>query len=444
MRKIKMAVVGPADSVALIREVGTEYEAKVELLPLIYAQPAEVSELLGRYDAAVDVWLFSGQVPYYYALDAKTTTKPLFYIPHTGSSLYRVLLQIACVKRLPIDSISFDLISRQEIEETCADVPLQVNNIYVKEFKNIISSQDLADYHYALWQAGKTKAAVTTLQSAYEELQRLQVPVFRIWPLRDNIRTTLDIAIRTVEAAAFKDSQIAVQHIAIDDYEGVVREARSSYDVRRLEAALYEILINYTERTQGSINVHGHGQYTIYSTRGAVEQITEQFTVMPIKEEMIKALSVPVSGGIGFGRTAHAAEENAYKALGFARHQGKGNWMLVSDEGEVFGPLSSAAHLQYSLRIDDEKIRRLAQQLGISGTTLNRLLAGLNKLDAAAVGADDLAQHLAITSRSARRLLAALVENKLAELSQQETLHKGRPRNLYRLFAERFSAIMDK
>lgn len=439
MRKIKIAVVGPVDSVTLIGEVGKEYAKRVEFTALTYAKPTEVPQLMKEVVDVPDAWLFSGQVPYYYAVDRQITTKPLFYIPHTGSSLYRVLLQIACVEELDFDSISFDLFSRAEIEGTFADIPLQVKNIYVKEFSDIISAEDLVAYHYELWQSGKTKAAVTTLQSAYVELKKKKIPVFRIWPLRDNIRTTLKLAIQTVEAATFKESQIAVQYIAIEEYSTVVREARSSYEVRRLEAALYTILINYTEMVQGSINVHGHGQYSIYSTRGAIEKITEHFTVMPIKEDIIKALVVPVSGGIGFGMTAHAAEENAYKAMGFARHNGKGNWMIVSDDGTISGPLSSPSYLQYSLRMDEIECKNMAQMLGVSGTTVNRLLASLNKMDIEAVGAEELATHLSLTTRSARRLLAALVDHKLAVVSRQEALHKGRPRNLYCLMLDSIS-----
>ena len=443
MRKIRIVVVGPADSVALIKEVGKEYAKRVIMTTLTYNKPTEVPQLMKEIVDIPDAWLFSGQVPYYYAADSQITTKPLFYIPHTGSSLYRVLLQIACVEELDFDSISFDLLSRTEIEDTFADIPMQVKNIYIKEFADIISAEDLVAYHYDLWKNGKTRAAVTTLQSAYAELKKKKMPVFRIWPLRDNIRTTLKLAIQTVEAAAFKESQIAVQHIAIDDYSTVVKEARSSYEMRRLEAALYTILINYTEMVKGSINVHGHGQYSIYSTRGAIEQITDKFTVMPIKEDMIKALAVPVSGGIGFGMTAHAAEENAYKAMGFARHNGKGNWMVVSDDGTVSGPLSSPSYLQYSLRMNHAECKKIAQKLGVSGTTINRLLVSLNHMDREAVGAEELATHLSLTTRSARRLLAALVDNNLAVVSCQETLHKGRPRNLYRLQLDSLSAAED-
>jgi len=433
-----VAVVGPCDSVSLIREVAKEFGDEAEIVAFTYEVAAEVPAILAEHGDRPDVWLFSGKVPYNYAVATGYTAKPFFFIPHTGSSLYRALVQIACAVGLDADGISFDLFTEKEIAETFADIPLTVKNIYVREIEGIAEPAAITAFHYDLWRAGKTKAAVTALRSTYLELVARKVPAFRIRPLRDNVRTTLNLAIRTAEAATFKESQIAVQHIAIDDYADIARGANSGYDVRRLEAKLYALLIDYAQSVQGAINIHGHGQYTIYSTRGTVARITEDFTTIPIRDEIVRGLPVPVSGGIGFGGTAYGAEENAYKALGFARHLGKGNWMVVADDGKVSGPLSSRAHLRFSLRADSERCRELARRLKVSATTVNRLLASLDKMDIAAVSADELAFNLSITPRSARRLLAALVGQGLAQAANEETLHKGRPRKLYRLLAENF------
>jgi len=445
MRKIRVAVVGPCDSVHLICEVAKEYGDRVEVAEFTYEDAAEVPAIIAAPHPAPDIWLFSGVVPYSYAVAANPPAKsPLFYIPHTGLSLYRALLQIVCLEKLDLDGISFDKFTREEIEATFADIPLAVKNIYVREFHGIISAAELTEYHYQLWKSGRTKAAVTTMRSTYLKLRELGVPAFRIWPLRESIRSTLELAIRTAEAETFKGSQIAIQHIQIDDYASLAREGGSGYDIRRLEAKLYPILIDYAEAVKGSINIHGHGQYTIYSTRGTVEEVTAGFTIIPVKEEIAKALTAPVSGGIGFGGTARAAEENAYKALGFARHLGKGNWMVVSDDGSVLGPLSSSAYVRYSLRPDSKASERLTKRLGVSITTVNRLLASLDKMDISAVGADELAINLSITPRSARRLLGALAAQGLASVSQEEALYKGRPRKLYRILVNELIAIEDR
>ena len=443
MRKITIAVVGPADSVQLISEVAREYSNKMDILALTYKVASEVPAILADYGDVPDGWLFSGKLPYSYAWEAKLTKQPMLFIPHAGSSLYQVLLEIANVEKLDVKYISFDMLSKKDIAETLSDLKLSVEDIRTFDSDGIVSSADMTEYHYQLWKSGQTKIAVTSLYSTYYDLKSKGVPVFRIRPLRNNIRTAFDLACRSIEAATFKSSQISIQQIVIDDYAGVVRDASSTYEVKRIEAKLYPLLIQYTEMLQGSIDMHGPGHYTIYSTRGAVEDVTNGFTIMPIQDELTQLLSVPISGGIGFGQTAHAAEKNAYKALGFARHVGKGNWMVVLDEGTVIGPLSSTTCLKYSLRPEDAAAHRLAKKLQISVTTMNRLLASLDKINSETIGADELAIPLSITPRSARRLLGILVKNGLAQVSHEETLYKGRPRNIYKLLVDKLVTKYD-
>jgi hypothetical protein len=437
MRKITIAVVGPADSVKLISEVAREYSDKIDIMALTYRVAGEVPAILADYGAVPDGWLFSGKLPYSYAVAVHLTKQPMLFIPHAGSSLYQVLLEIANEEKLDVNYISFDMISEKDIAETLSDLELSVNVIHTYDSDGIVASAEMTEYHYQLWKNGKTRIAVTSLYSTYFDLKRMGVPVFRIRPLRNNIRTALDMVYRTVEAETFKSSQISIQQIVIDDYANVVRDAVSTYEVKRIEAKLYPLLIRYTEMLQGSIDMHGPGHYTIYSTRGAVEEVTAGFTTIPIQEEITQLLSVPISGGIGFGSTAHGAEKNAYKALGFARHAGKGHWMVVLDEGTVIGPLSSVTYLKYSLHPDTALSHRLAKQLKISVTTINRLLASLDKLSAETVGADELAIPLSITPRSARRLLGIFVEHGFAEVAYEESLYKGRPRKIYKLLVDK-------
>lgn len=431
MNKIRLAIVGPSDSIDLIHKVVLERADILESMPIVYQDASEVPQIMEQYDNAVDMWLFSGIVPYERASSLKVM-KPLFYIPHTGSSLWRALLQITYIEKLDLSSISFDTFSQQEIEETFTDSNLPLPQIYVDHHKGIASACDTTQYHYNLWKNGNTNIAVTCFCATYENLKQMGVPVFRIWPTRSNIRTTLDIAISDFEAQRFKGGQIAIQHIAIDDYDDIVR-ASSSYGVKRIELRLYEILVGYAEKLKGSIVVRGDGQYTLYSTRGILEEFTEDFTVMPILDDITRNVEAKVSGGMGFGSTAYAAEESAYRALGLAKQRGKGVWMVVTDNREAIGPLSSITHLKYSICADDTVLKQFADQLSISITTVNKLLAAINKLAKETITADDLAIYLAITPRSARRLLSTLVDQGLAEVTGEEMLAKGRPRKLYKV-----------
>lgn len=441
MAKINIAVVGPADSVALIYDVAREMANKVDILPLVYQDAAEVPAIIDQYDDRIDAWLFSGKVPHMYAVNAKATVKPLLFIPHAGSSLYRALIQILYSEKIEIDSISFDTFSAKEIEEAFTDIALAMPKYYVKDYDGTISGEELTQYHYELWQSGQTKLAVTCFYSSFLNLRKLGVPAFRIWPTRSTIRAALSNTVNRVEADRYKGSQIAIHHIAIDGYEEFVKSA-SGYDVKRKELQLYDILIKYTEAVKGSILMRDNGRYTIYSTRGSVEEVTKSFTVIPVYEEFVQRLAISVSGGIGFGQTAHSAEQNAHIALGLARQAGEGKWMVVLDNKAVLGPLSSSVYIQYDLRCENKDLRNLAEQLNISVTTVNKLIAVFSKLENNVMHSDDIALYLNITTRSARRLLGNLVEKGFAELVGEEGAGKGRPRNVYRVLLHKLVELV--
>lgn len=434
MDKIRMAIVGPADSVSLAYQVALERSDVLAPRPIVYQDAAEVAGIILEYKGQFDMWLFSGIVPYQHALKA-ALDKPLFYIPHNGSSLYRALFEITYIEKRELKSISFDTFSVQEVEETFRDINMPLPEIYVKHYEDVVSAADITKYHYNLWEQGKTSIAVTCFLATYEKLKELGVPAVRIWPTRSNIRTTLDVAVNAVIAQEFKGSQLAIFQIAIHKYDDIVR-ASSSYDVKRIELCLYQILVGYAEELEGSLVLRGDGQYTLYSTRGMLEKSTQGLTVIPILEEITCQVKAAVNGGIGFGKTAYAAEQNAFHALGLAEQKGQGFWMAVNDKREVIGPLSSAVHLKYSVQVDYAASKRFADKVSLSVTTVNRLLAVLDKLDNTTIGADELAVYLGITQRSARRILAILVEEGFAKVAGEEMLVKGRPRKLYEVLVQ--------
>ena len=115
MEKLRLALVGPADSVALTYPVALEWKDQIVSTPFVYQNAAEVPDIVRQHLEEFDFWLFSGISPYKHAQRLGLNI-PCFYIPHIGSSLYRALLQITHMAHLEIDSISFDTFNRQEIE----------------------------------------------------------------------------------------------------------------------------------------------------------------------------------------------------------------------------------------------------------------------------------------------------------------------------------------
>ena len=57
-----VAVIGPANLVHSIMEAGQQYPG-LNLIPLIYQQEEEASELALRYRGQVEAFLFAGRIP---------------------------------------------------------------------------------------------------------------------------------------------------------------------------------------------------------------------------------------------------------------------------------------------------------------------------------------------------------------------------------------------
>lgn len=436
MARQRLAIVGPTDSVNLIFAGAKERQDVFIPIPVVYTDASEVPGILQSRSNEADIWLFSGVVPYRYALTVPHWNKPLLYIPHTGSSLYRVFLQITHGAGLPLDDISFDTYSRTEIEETFRDLSIPLPLFYLKHYEGIVSAEELTEFHYSLWQQKKVQIVVTCFHKTAVQLRSLGVPAFRIWPTPNNIRSALETASRMAETMRYIEAQIAVVHVAIDEYDHLLRDAGSSYDVNRIEIRLYEILIDFAQQVGGSVIPQGRGKYLIFTTRGRITTITQDYTLLPILETIAKKLRVHVSGGIGFGSTAYQAEENAHMAHGLSNRLGAGQWMIVTDDRRTIGPLNAATHLNYALGGDNAKQRALAKRLQISLLTLHQLAALIEEIDTDTIGINEIALRLGITPRSARRIMGALKEAGIAFLCGEESTGKGRPHKIYRFSGE--------
>lgn len=428
MPRQRLAIVGPTDSVNLIYAAAKKHNNLIKPIPVVYNDAFEVPEILKSMSSEADIWLFSGIVPYRHALTVPHWSKPLLYIPHAGSSLYRAFLQITHTAGLTLDRISFDTYHRDEIEEIFCDLGLPLPQIYLRYYEGTISAEELTEFHHALWVQQQTRIAVTCFHKTSVRLNELGVPAFRIWPTSDNIRTALDTAMRLAEAMRYSESQIAVSYIAIDNYALLVRDASSSYDVNRVEIRLHELLIDFAQQVGGSLIPQGKGNYIIFTTRGRIAAITHEFTSLPLLTAIKEKLHIHVSGGIGFGATAYQAEENAHIAHGLAKRLGPGQWMIVTDARQTLGPLNAAANTQ---RPGSEKQRLLAKRLQISLLTLTQLADFMTESKGAVISINELAARLTITPRSARRIMSALKEAGFVFFSGEESGGKGRPHKLY-------------
>ncbi|GAA4726774.1 ArsR family transcriptional regulator [Brevibacillus fulvus] len=429
--KLKLGVVGADDSLAVIQSVVTQF-SEIEYLPIVYWKEEELYTLLPPRLEEADMWLFSGQVPYALAKEWGITDKPMAYVPHIGASLYRTLFSLSHQDKLAVEQLSFDTFRPEELKQIMAEANIHSQPRYLKSYEGAITASELAEFHYQLWKSGKTKAAVTCLRTAHLELQRLGVPVYRVLPTYSGVQSVINMLLRTHEMYRFKDTQIAVLLLEIDSFRGLINKTFSTDELHKLEIKATEKLLAFTKQLQGSLKLAGPGRYVIFTTRGILREMTNQFTSIPDLEGQYGIGNQLVTCGIGIGKSAYEAEIHAGNALLHAKEFGTGTWMAFFDDKTIVGPLGKQEQISFS--VSTKQLQALSKKTSLSVMTLSKLNSILHKLGRTELNAHELAQYMGILPRSARRILMELEANGLAEVIGEESPHsRGRPRKLYRL-----------
>lgn len=426
---IRMGVIGPKDSIELIRSVAEEYNGEFTIIEKVYESYEELESLKSFY-RDLDTLLFSGQAPYFWVKTRENPDIPMVYIPRNGTCLYRVLFDLYRDK-VDVSALSFDTISKAHIEETYKELKLPLCEVNTIDYDRYLPYEEIIDYHVKLWKSKKTKAAVTCLQKPYEELSRLGILTYRIFPTRSIIRQALEKALLYGESARLKETQMALILVRAEDVNEMLHE-RSNYQVQRLMLDLQQILLDYSEQNQASIVKTGDTEFMLVTTRGSLEESTNLFSGSPLLKSIRANSPLRVTVGIGFGRTARIAESNARTALSLSAREGGNCCFLIAEEGKVIGPMrSETSSCSGELEMDLED---LAKKLNMSILNLRKIKSALRHINKTGITPQELGAAMNLSERSARRILSQMEKKGAARIVGNRALYdKGRPRLIYKV-----------
>ncbi len=430
----RIGVVGPSWSLERILGIAKEFEQGMEFVALPYEEPEETKKIVKDNYKKIHAWLFSGELPYEIARKVLGSNENLLYIPHTESSLYKSFLNIIyspekLIKRLSIDIFSYSNLFEEAVEQ----LSMTFNEIYVKKFEpDDINMEELLHFHLDLWESNKIDGAITCFPTVYKHLKEAGLPVEWMSTSRMEIRQTLRILSEKIKGFYLKDTQIGVEIIEIEHFESIMQKAKSSYDLQFLELRLKEILLKFCEQLNGSLIEKGYGKYVIFSSRGAIER------EIPMLEHTLEQLSLEsestVVVGIGFGETVFSAEINAQVSIRQSKEMPERKILIVQDNGKITESIGKKEEITYSFRTEDKDFLQKLKKGNISVKTFHKIDALIRKMDWNDFTTKDLAAHLNMTERNARRIVTDLCEVGLIEcIGEESSSFRGRPSKLYRL-----------
>ncbi|HEU5419490.1 MAG TPA: transcriptional regulator [Streptosporangiaceae bacterium] len=390
------------------------------LVTAAYRDEQEAPEKVARLGSSVDACLFASRVPYEFARRSGVLSVPATYIQLSGSALYAAMLR-ASREGLDIARSSIDIVSQADAEDAFGELGVAAGGVHVRE--EVSGAALIASFHERLWQQEETAVAFTCLQSVARKLTAAQVPVFPLRPTGSAIRSALRTGSLLAGYRRLENAQLAVVIVEVPTLRDTVRRGSPRQAREELRLTVHRFLVQEAQRIQATVSPLGDHGFLVVATRGSLSQAADGAAGPPFVERARTELGIGLEVGVGGGRTELEAETRARAALGRpATTRLTGQARNRSGQPLVPGPRSAPP--------------------GASGRGLDTLVRLSEKLSATGatpvVDAETAGRLLSVTPRTARRLLATLVEEGLAwPLPPSRSPQPGRPRQAYRLVVEK-------
>lgn len=428
----RIGVVGPEPSVNRILNISYPYRGQMDFVPYIYTETIQSKDIVRNHDHETDAWLFTGVMPYRLSRDQIPSEKNAIYIPHTGSSLYKCLLHLSYQQGTPLKKISIDTVTAKEVEEALCELAIPPLNRFTKTMDDYISPEELHRFHHELWQQGKTDAALTCFQSTYLSLKQAGVPVDWISPTKMVIRQSLHLLAEKVRTSFFRETQTGVVILDLQHFDRILDKNSNPYHLQYLSLQLKEITLHLSEQLDGSLLEMGNGRYEIFSSRGAIE--SNQQILHDTVQHLALTADSPVASGIGFGVTVHSAEVNARRAVQRSIESEDKRIYMVQEDGMMAEIFEGGEQSLVTPDLLSPEIIQKMEDNSINIKTYYRIWTLVRRMKWTEFTTADLATHLHMTHRNARRLLSQLTKIGLAKcIGKESQPSRGRPSNLYQL-----------
>ncbi|MBG0763926.1 MAG: hypothetical protein H0S78_03395 [Tissierellales bacterium] len=419
---VKIGVIGPQDSIDLIKSVAKSMDDDFELVLGIYDRKDETVKLTKKIQIDVDVLLYTGNIPYRVAVQSGVITKPALYVPMIGTSLTRILWDIKD-RGLSYKRLSIDTINLSDVLEIEDELGIDFKKIKIIDFNPEESYENLAKKHAELVRNNETDVAITGLSTTYRILQEKGIHSYRIRPTIYLLKEHLQKALYIGDAKKQRSSQVNVMIFKLHCDECI------DYKFLKLRNRFEHGLIELANKVFGTVFPQGQLEFMLFATRGVVE--TEQMSYEVL--ETLSKITNNFSGGLGYGHTVYRAEMNARMALNRAMaHEGACLYKMEMD-GRLEGPFREGQFtLNYQLQETDDYIKEIAGKIGLSTAYIGKIESIIRRTSNNRFSAEEFASSLDISPRSARRILNKIVDNGFAEVVAHESPNKtGRPRQIF-------------
>lgn len=413
--KTRIAVISSAEFFERIQFL-TSLINDIELDSYIYQDPLQAPSLINQLKPC-DVVFFSGALPYYFSKkEREQLPVPTLYLAQDELTISSSLLAAIYHKQVSLDRISIDLFNSSIVEDVLASVDIETFPKHVIDYEDMLNKDrfnlfEIVSFHQSLWEKGKIDLAITSIHAVYDQLVLYGIPSMRMADPKTSVIRGLQEAKSFAMYKKSLSAQVAVGYLSTDLQ---VKEIQKLF-----EAIAHAI--------HASIQQISPTNYSLYSTRGDIEGLLEQDTLLQYFSGF-----PGVSIGFGFGSTIMEADKNALVALRFAEKDLKESCMyILTNDKKLLGPYPKEKKQQRLIN-DHPELLQIAQKAKLSPANLSKLIQFGKERQSHHFTAADLSEYLQVTRRTTERIIKKLADHGyISTIGEEMTYQQGRPRAVY-------------
>ncbi|GKV69471.1 hypothetical protein NCCP2716_19690 [Sporosarcina sp. NCCP-2716] len=358
-----------------------------------------------------DAILFSGSLPYMASKEMLAGIPvPAVYLKQDETEIAATLLSIALRGPLRLSDLSIDVRNPAVLHNVLTASATSGEEPAVFPLEEDYSLQEVIDFHIGARQSGEAKLAVTSVHAAYDRLQALGIPAVQMISVKSSFLKTLDVLCQEALYHRSETSKAAVGILQTPDGRPASQEL-----IRRLSSLLH------------AHSVDSGNAVRFYTTHGAIR------TAASLPEFAEAAAAAEGQLAFGCGHTVAAAEEHAVSALRYMRADHPGGLYMLDEEKN----LQNVLHLTreaVGLRVIEPVLAEIAETTALSPAVVTKLAQFGQNRQTMQFTANDLAEFLGVSRRTAERTIKKLLSSDYANtIGEEMTYRQGRPRSVYEL-----------
>lgn len=437
----RLAVVGHRSSIDDIQWIATEKFDNVETIGVELANDEMVNDAARHLESLlprVDGVLYTRREPYELLVSrVDHGSVPARFVDVDASSLVQGLLLAKLKFGADINRISIDTLDYQTVMRTYDSLEIPMADVHPTLVRVDIGADHFveatAQTHSESYWGGLCTACLTNIRDVQETLLGLGIPSVLMTPSPETYIHEIRRLILHRQDHVDREARNAVLYICTEQKNEYLQQRNMVQNVLEAER-IAELVVMTAQRVNGAFIREGNNSYVVICDYQALAEYTDGFTSVELLAKVYSETTQQLALGIGIGRSLQNALTRAQQACFRARSEGWNRGFLISEKGELIGPLQPNELLFTKKAEFDHQLTKVAADCGLSINTIMKIDNFARKKPNASFITAELGQELHVSFRTAARIVEKLEKHGyIVEMGRTAISDRGRPTRILRL-----------